>query len=485
MSMKLIISRLPVGLRHAAAYTGALGVAKIISFIMVPVFTHHLSPADYGRLDVLQTMADLVSVIVGLSLADILFRFAGKDGQSRSSRNTARVLFGMAIITGSIFLVLAQILAPSVHAFMPGSIGLMEVRLLLAALSFSAMILVPLSWFRLTDRPGHYFVGTAGRAVLQASLAAALLAAGGGIVGVMMAGLIACITLTLLLGSLFLKDVGVSFSPRGWSNYARYGSPLIFSGVAMFFLSSCDRWLLAAFLGPEVLAPYAVAAKFALMTAVLLQPFEMWWFARRFAILSESSGEVTVARTAEIGLVCVVIAILAIACGGPMLIKIMTPPSYHQAVVYLPWLALLVGFRTATNLVNLGLYSARSPWRVLVIDGVTAFTVICLFLLLIPEFGVWGVVVAGAICLGGRLLATYKMSQTQRSLRYRPSALLALFAIAIVGTTLIGQAQSDIHRLLLGTAIIAATVVLAFFLSLLPRSWLSRIRVLRLDLVKG
>ncbi len=68
-------------LTQATFYVLALGVSKGISLLMVPVFTHYLLPADYGRLDVLQTLANLLTIVVAMGLADTLYRFAGEAGQ--------------------------------------------------------------------------------------------------------------------------------------------------------------------------------------------------------------------------------------------------------------------------------------------------------------------------------------------------------------------------------------------------------------------
>ncbi len=466
------LSKLPSALRHAIAYAGGLAVAKAISFLMLPVFTHHLSPADYGRLDVLQTLADLLSVVIGLGLADTLFRFAGSTGDAASQRRIAGSLYGYALTTGFVFLALVQLTAPLIHSLLPADVGLMETRMILISLSFSAIILIPLGWFRLTDRPGRYFLGTAGRAALQATLAAILLVLGMGVQGVILAGMIACLVLAAILSVHHIKDTGLRLQPKSWSGFTAYGGPLVFSGIAAFFLGSCDRWILAATLGPESLAPYAVAAKFSLVTAMLLQPFEMWWFSKRFTILNGPDGKRHAARAAEIGIVLVCLAVVTVSAAGPWLIELMTPASYHEATIYLPWICALAGFRAATNLLNLGIYNDRTTWRVLSIESGAALFAVVLFAILIPPYGPWGAITASGTALLLRLLVTYRLSQRRQALAYRPDRLLILCGATLGTIFLVTIFESTLARLILGPFAGAVIFAAAFALGLVPKTWL-------------
>jgi len=107
-----LLHRLPPAVQQTLLYALSIATAKAVSFIMVPVFTHFLTPADYGRLDILQTRADLLSVVIGLGLADSVYRFAGSEHEAKKRRQVAASIFGIAMVSGVIFLVAGQLLAP-------------------------------------------------------------------------------------------------------------------------------------------------------------------------------------------------------------------------------------------------------------------------------------------------------------------------------------------------------------------------------------
>ncbi|MBL8670575.1 MAG: lipopolysaccharide biosynthesis protein, partial [Alphaproteobacteria bacterium] len=57
-------------LRQAVLYGLGILVTKGVSLAMLPVVTAHLPPAEYGRLEVLQALADICSILVGFGLVD-------------------------------------------------------------------------------------------------------------------------------------------------------------------------------------------------------------------------------------------------------------------------------------------------------------------------------------------------------------------------------------------------------------------------------
>lgn len=156
------LQRIPKPLLHTLIYASALAMSKGLVLIMVPVATHYLTPEDYGRLDILQTLADLLSIVIGMGLAETLFRFASGDVKSEETKDTAANIFGMAVIFGATALVISQYSAAFITALLPGNIDIVETRLILASLSLVGIILVPLAWLRISDKPWHYLIGTAG-----------------------------------------------------------------------------------------------------------------------------------------------------------------------------------------------------------------------------------------------------------------------------------------------------------------------------------
>ncbi|WP_235861980.1 hypothetical protein [Photobacterium kishitanii] len=56
---------------------------KGVSLIMLPYIATHLSQSELGRLEVLSTIAIIISIIFGLSLHEALYRFSGIANENK------------------------------------------------------------------------------------------------------------------------------------------------------------------------------------------------------------------------------------------------------------------------------------------------------------------------------------------------------------------------------------------------------------------
>lgn len=466
--IRALSDRLPPALQQTLLYALSIAVAKGVSFVMVPVFTNFLSPEDYGRLDILQTLADLLSVVVGLGLADSVYRFAGSANSNAERRRTAASIFGIALTSGVIFLAAGQVAAPWITEALPGGIATSETRLILISLAASGLILVPLAWLRMSGRAGLYAAATGGRAVLQAGLATLMLVLGFGVMGVLLAGMIACMVLATSLTLYQFRQTGVGIATDRTREHLAFGGPLVLAGAAAFVLGSFDRWILAAFEGVEAVAIYAVAVKFALIVAMAAQPFELWWQARRFPMLNGRDGETRVASAAGTGVVWAVICGVGVAATAPTAIRLMTPEAYHAAAALVPWLCGIAVLHAVTGVLNIGIYSGRTGWDAFRVEASIACVALALYFLLIPSFGITGAIVATAAAQFARFSLVIWLSQRRRRLPYRLGRIFTVMVAGGGALVVISQQSEFVSEIASGAAALLMIGLLSLSLDFLP-----------------
>lgn len=441
MSLKALSSTL--------LYALALVVGKGISFIMLPIVTGHLSPSEYGVLELLVSVADVASLLLGLGLADALFRF-GKDS------TTSGTLLSFGLLFGGGMLAVGQLIAPSLASLLPGQIDTLDLRILMATLALTTAIQVPLAYLRFRDRPGLFAAVSIGKALLQAALVALLLTMEFGVTGVLLGGLIADAVASALLVILHVRDTGWSLDGAALRRVLPYGLPLVVSGFFGFCLGSFDRWFLAESVSSADLALYGLAAKFGLLAAFALQPFEMWWYPRRLRLLESAEGRIESANRVALGIAWSAVAVSAVAVLGPVAIGWLTPESYHAAGEWVPWLALIAFLHAATNLMNVGCYAGHTTWLPMSINGGAAAVAVVGYATLIPAYGVTGTIVATLIAQGLRLLIFTVASQRLAPLPHRYLVLLTVPLVAAAGVVLSIQSGA---WLLIPLGPLAATAV--------------------------
>jgi len=470
-------TRLPVALQHSLLYASALILAKGLGFIMVPFTTHYLSLAEYGRLDVLQTLADLLSIVIAMGLTETLYRYAsGSENADQNSPHASIIspstaaanIFGLTLLIAASSLIFTQLLAGVISQWLPGDISALETRLILASICLGGIVIVPLSWFRIKDRAWQFFLASGSMALIQVTLAIVLLVLGFGVVGVLSATFVAISLLSGYLIKVQLADTGIAFSLTLFKRYTRYGGPLVFVGIAGFVLGSFDRWILAASIGTASMASYALACKFGLLTAVLIQPFDMWWHAKRFSYLKAQHGRALCAKYASMGVIIALFSALLITVTGPILVRLLSPVEYHGAVNYIPYLAFLAALHSINNSINLGMLSGETTWSVAAVDAAAALLALIGYLAFIPVFNIWGAMLATAIALTFRVLISFIISQKHCPIPYPSCTLGIQIALTLLAIHFLPRDALSLKNVFIYSSTFIALAVSAVQLKLLP-----------------
>jgi O-antigen/teichoic acid export membrane protein len=405
--------------------------SKALAFVTIPLTTGHLAPADYGRLELALSIIEAFGIVLTLGLADSLFRFTA-EAEEGERRRIAGGLAGMALLLclgiGALLQVGVVVLAPR--------LGLASVQRALAiglfSASLSGLIELPLAFMRLRGQAGLFLLFTTARAALQVAVMAVTLNAGWGVEGLLAgnAAVDLCIASVLLISH--IRVCGLRIDRAIVARAAGYNLPLIGGSLAMFVLGSCDRWFLAGVVSPATLGFYGLSVKLSLIAPLAIQPFGMWWYARRIAVLRQPGGIEASARGVSVGLVLLAAGVLAACVGAPLLLTILAPPVYRAALDYLPWLALCAALNEICSLVNVGAYAEHKGYRILAVNGAGAAVAFLLYALLTPHSGVWGAIEATLAGHATRLGLYLALGRRSAPIAY-PWALAAELFVLVAG----------------------------------------------------
>lgn len=449
-------------------YGSALVLSKIMSLVMIPVFTNYLEPADYGRLDILQTLANLLSIVIAFGLAESLFRFGGEAKDRNDQIKTTANIFGLAVLLGGISLLVTQLFAPEIMTLLPGNVSELQVRIILGSLALSGIIIVPMSFLRMSDKAIGYTLASAGCAVIQTLLTALLLYLGYGLEGVLLSGLTCASILAVCLFIYQAGNTGISFKLTSYPRYGHFGGVLVFAGIAAFIMDSFPRWILAGSVGTAEMAIFALAGKLALMTAFMVHPFEMWWMPKRFTVLNNEYGLEACARSTQAGIVNAMAAALIVSAVSPLLIITLTPDAYHGAIMYVPALAFIMAMNSSVNMINVGCLSKERTLWPLIIDG-SAATMACLgYFALIPMFGAWAVIAITVTAMCGRIFAYFVIGHKIKAIPYTYGRLALLLVATALLITTISMLNDKYLSLAVGLSSAGVIVFMAFLFKLLP-----------------
>src|SRR6266571_2500680 len=69
-----------------AAYTASSVVSKLIAVFLLPIYTHYLTPSDYGAAEVMLASVIAASIVVRFGVIEAILRFYDLAGAARSHR---------------------------------------------------------------------------------------------------------------------------------------------------------------------------------------------------------------------------------------------------------------------------------------------------------------------------------------------------------------------------------------------------------------
>src|SRR5688572_16790879 len=96
--------------RHAAIYGVGNMLAKLTSFIMLPIYTRYLTPADYGVLELTSMTLDFLAIMLGMNVAGTVYRFFAEE-KSKAGRDLVMSTAAIGKIVTSLILAVGGLLA--------------------------------------------------------------------------------------------------------------------------------------------------------------------------------------------------------------------------------------------------------------------------------------------------------------------------------------------------------------------------------------
>lgn len=245
-------------LKNVGLFTiGSFG-SKIVTFLMVPLYTAILSTSDYGTVDLLQSTAQLLIPILLLSIQDATLRFSMDSEYEK--RDVLSTTFRVIII-GTIVL-----LGGLIGVRLLGMFQISTIYLLFLFLAFELGAINNCLNLYLKAKNQASTIALSGiicTVVTCSSNVILLVVFKFGITGYMISN-----TIGLLLQVLYQFSVGKVYKDLRLSNFRnlsapmiKYSSPLIANSIAWWVNNASDRYILTWFCGVATNGVYAVSYK--------------------------------------------------------------------------------------------------------------------------------------------------------------------------------------------------------------------------------
>jgi O-antigen/teichoic acid export membrane protein len=386
-------------LRGTALYSVALLVQRAIGFLLLPINTTYLDPADYGVLELLEQVGLVFSVITGVNLSAGLGYFYFKAGSAAERvQVTGTALIGSAGIGLVAALIGCALAGPTSLAVFGnrGYAGYLQV--VFATLPAIVALEAGLAWLRVTDQPKKY----AGISFLRAGLTVAGTVIFVAVLRLKVAGVLSTSVIAIAITCLatlffYLRRHALSFRTDLCWSMLRYAVPLGLSNVAMVFIHFGDRFFLSRYVTLAEVGLYAVAYKISMLLGLVYNSFHTYWNAQVYGIAAREDAPLVMGRIFTYMMAVISWCALAIVVGSRPLLRIATTPAFHAAALLIPLITAAYHIRTIGDFFRCLFLAGNRPEWDAICNWIGAGVCLAGYAVLIPLYGTWGAATATLI----------------------------------------------------------------------------------------
>lgn len=424
--------------RDGRIYAIANVVNRAAGLALLPVFTHVLSPAEFGLYAIVQSIVDVLSVLCGLGLTGAMNRFYLEHPDDAAKRNQVvstvlLLVLGMAALT----LVLAWPLSLLLSESLLGGQGYASLCMIaLVGLGCIALFEVECAYAVVRKQVRLYFALSCVKALgLIGCNLLLVVVFRMGVAGVLMATALSIGTIALVGLALILRRTGVHFVPPLARQLVRFGAPLVPSALGSSALGLVERYYLNGAAGSAAVGLYALASRLAsLLQMFIAAPFSQTYSVRRVETLVKGEDQAVYDRILLLFVLMMSLSSFALSIFGADLIAIIAPGAYAHAVQLVPLLGLCTVLASINFNLELGLHFSKRTWGLPIITASALAASLPLNWWLSMKYGALGTALALVGVNVVRIITTLAVNARFGSTKVR---LDWPRAIAIMGTTLV------------------------------------------------
>ncbi|HAF78515.1 polysaccharide biosynthesis protein [Maribacter sp. 6B07] len=440
--------------KQTAIYGLATVLPRMISFLLVPIYTDVMAPGKYGEVTLIFSWFAIFNVFLAYGMETAFFRFY-KESENRKKVVSTSLL---SIMGSTALLVLVGILfkTPLSTAL---NIDLPFMNYVLGILALDALAIIPFAWLRANEKPMRYAIVKILNVSLNLGLTLFFLIflpkiATGSSTGffnslykpdyeipyILIANLIASGVTLLLMIRVYIRKPYV-FDKDLWKRMVRYAMPVMVAGIAFTINEVFDRYLLSELLPIDIakseMGKYSACYKLALFMTLFATAFRMGIEPFFFSHSDTKNPQKAYAQITNYFVVLGSIILLSVVVFSDVLKRFLVlNESYWDAMPIVPLIVLASFF--------LGIYHNLSVWYKVTdrtkfgayISMIGAVLTIIINLIFIPYFGYMASAVATLMAYGTMMMLSFYFGRMYYPIPYNFRKIIFYLGMSILFSTL-------------------------------------------------
>lgn len=379
-------------------------ITRFINFLLLPLYTHRLSPDEYGVVSLLYAFIAFANILFSHGMDVAYMRYQGLEKTDENKKTIFSTTFISLLISSLILGGLMFIFSGGISSLTVGSQYTHLIRLAIGILAFDTFIALPKVLLRLENKPYHF---------VSIELSHVMIVLGLNIwwIGILqlsieyifLSNLIASGTAFLLILPKIIKTMELRFSPHWWKGLFIFALPYIPSGIASIFNELIDRYMIKWLVDEKAVGLYSASYRLGIFMLIIVMAFKFAWQPYYLKQADKEDAPQLFARTGTYFMLVTSYIFLILTFFIKYLVQIpigsrpIISPVYWDSLSIVPIVLLAYIFLGAFLVQLPGIYIKKKNGWIPVLNGAAALINIIINFLLIPRFGYKSAAVATLI----------------------------------------------------------------------------------------
>lgn len=412
--------------QHTFIYGLATVLPRMLSFLLVPLYTAVLPTSEFGEVSTIFAWIILFNVVLAYGMETAFFRFFTKEEDKKTVVSTATISL---IFTSLLFLGAAFTFRNGLAAL--SGIPVAYITFTILVLTLDALVIIPFAWLRANEQPVRYAIIKIFNVAVNLGLNVFFLVALPRLASdefwgrlyvedyqisyIFISMVLASAVTFLLLLPFYFKTI-YTFSKPLWKEMMRYALPVLIAGIAFAINEAFDKillgWLLPDDIADEAVGAYAACYKLAIFMTLFVTAFRLGIEPFFFSKAKDKNAPETYALITRYFIAFGSIILITVVVFADVLKIILIRDSDYWVAMQIVPLILLANF-------CLGIYHNLSVWYKITdrtrfgayISIVGAAITIAVNLILIPSMSFMGSAIATVMAYGTMMLLSVYFGQ--------------------------------------------------------------------------
>jgi len=380
-----------------------------IVFLLLPIYTRYLTPADYGIMSFIGAITGVLAIIYPLGLTSSITRLYYSESNEIARRRTLGTIWLTIFITALGLSILLDLFRKDIfNLFVTDDYLNPYIRISIWISFFAVFSGFPLTLYQIQGKSFSYACISITKTVLTIGLIIGFVVfLKQGIHGYFKGTLIALILLSIPYTYISLRNLEISFLWQKLKLALHFGLPLLPHSITSWVLALSDRIIIQRFIAISELGIYSLGYQLSGIVMMFATAINYAWMPFFFRTIEQSDeyAHKNIARMSTYYILA--LCIIALACSLFMkeIIMLLTISAYHLAYKVTP---IIIGANLLSALYfipgNFLYLKKKTVWLIPVITIISGAINILINIIYVPKYGImaaaWATLFAyGIMCV--------------------------------------------------------------------------------------